>query len=124
MPEFRHITWIRKRLDADPRVMIGPGDDTALVATAPSGMLATVDAAIGAYQQALDPVVRQSRLIGPATIDLVIPNSRRQIWLIAQALRFLPRLPDRLRRRLTAAGGSPAAMLSEAALTRPDDVPH
>ena len=77
-----------------------------------------------AYQQALDPVVRQSRLIGPATIDLVIPNSRRQIWLIAQALRFLPRLPDRLRRRLTAAGGSPAAMLSEAALTRPDDVPR
>jgi 2-polyprenyl-6-methoxyphenol hydroxylase-like FAD-dependent oxidoreductase len=76
-----------------------------------------------AYQQVLDPVVRQSRLIGPATIDLVIPNSRRQIWLIAQALRFLPRLPDRLRRRLTAAGGSPAAMLSEAALTRPDDVP-
>jgi len=77
-----------------------------------------------AYQQALDPVVRQSRLIGPATIDLVIPASRRQIWLIAQALSVLPRLPDRLRRRLTSAGGIPAAMLSEAVLTRPDDVPR
>jgi hypothetical protein len=38
---------------------------------------------VAAYQQALEPVVRQSRLIGPAAIDLVIPNTRRRIWLIA-----------------------------------------
>src|SRR5262245_14774895 len=41
--EFRHISWIRKRLEADPRVAIGPGDDTALVDSSPPGMLATVD---------------------------------------------------------------------------------
>lgn len=41
--EFRHISWIRKRLAEDPRVLIGPGDDTALVKSQPLGMLATVD---------------------------------------------------------------------------------
>ena len=77
-----------------------------------------------AYQDALEPVVRHSPMIGPATIDLVIPKSRRQIWLSAQALRILLHLPDQPRRRLTAAGGSPAAMLTDAVLTRPDDVPR
>jgi thiamine-monophosphate kinase len=41
--EFRHISWIRKRLAEDPRVLIGPGDDTALVNSSAPGTLATVD---------------------------------------------------------------------------------
>src|SRR6476619_1769629 len=43
MPEFQHIAWIRERVTADPRVLIGPGDDTALVRLGQSGLLATVD---------------------------------------------------------------------------------
>ena len=43
MSEFQHIAWIRKRIGADPRVLIGPGDDTALVQLEQSGLLATVD---------------------------------------------------------------------------------
>src|ERR1700687_793744 len=29
--EFAYIDWIRRRTPADPRVLIGPGDDTAAV---------------------------------------------------------------------------------------------
>jgi thiamine-monophosphate kinase len=43
MPEFRHISWIRKRLDADPRVQVPPGDDAALVESPTGGLLTTVD---------------------------------------------------------------------------------
>jgi 2-polyprenyl-6-methoxyphenol hydroxylase-like FAD-dependent oxidoreductase len=77
-----------------------------------------------AYQRALEPVVRHSRSIGPEVLDLVIPGSRRQIWLLAQAMRVLPRLPARVRRRLTSGGGSAAAMLDEAQLTPPDQLPR
>jgi 2-polyprenyl-6-methoxyphenol hydroxylase-like FAD-dependent oxidoreductase len=60
--------------------------------------------AYAAYQRALEPVVRDSRMIGPTAINLIIPKSRRQIWLTAQALGVLPHLPAALRRRLTAFG--------------------
>src|SRR5215470_8018191 len=30
--EFSYIDWVRRRTPADPRVLIGPGDDTAAVA--------------------------------------------------------------------------------------------
>jgi len=43
MSEFQHIAWIRKRVGADPRVVISPGDDTALVQLEQSGLLVTVD---------------------------------------------------------------------------------
>jgi 2-polyprenyl-6-methoxyphenol hydroxylase-like FAD-dependent oxidoreductase len=77
-----------------------------------------------AYQQALEPVIRDSRLIGPTAINLIIPKSRPQIWLTAQAARVLPHLPAALRRRLTAFGGSAAAMLDEARLSKPDELPR
>ena len=75
-----------------------------------------------AYQRALEPVVRHSRMIGPTVINLIIPKSRRQIWLTAQACALLPHIPAPLRRRLTAFGGSAAAMLDEARLRRPEDL--
>jgi hypothetical protein len=33
------------------------------------------------------------------------------VWVTAQAMRLLPRLPGPVRRRLTSFGGGPAAML-------------
>jgi 2-polyprenyl-6-methoxyphenol hydroxylase-like FAD-dependent oxidoreductase len=75
-----------------------------------------------AYQRALEPVVRDSRMIGPTAINLIIPQSRRQIWLTTQTLRVLPHLPAALRHRLTAFGGSAAAMLNEARLSKPDEL--
>jgi hypothetical protein len=62
-------------------------------------------------------------VIGPTAIKLIIPQSRRQIWLTAQAMRVLPHLRAPLRRRLTAFGGSAAAMLDEARLSKPHELP-
>lgn len=78
--------------------------------------------AFGAYQRALDPVVRHSRMVGPESMNLVIPRSQSQIWLLAQAMRMLPRLPAPVRRRITRGGGSAAAMLNGASLSRPEDL--
>src|SRR5215470_7318820 len=33
--EFAYIDWLRRQTPADPRVLIGPGDDTAALALAP-----------------------------------------------------------------------------------------
>src|SRR5438094_5104150 len=31
MSEFAYIDWLRRRTSADPRVLLGPGDDTAVL---------------------------------------------------------------------------------------------
>jgi len=45
--EFAFIEWLRRRTPSDPRVLIGPGDDTAAVALSPrattGGLLVTTD---------------------------------------------------------------------------------
>ena len=42
--EFAYINWVRQRTPADPRVLIGPGDDAAAVRfTAAAPVLATTD---------------------------------------------------------------------------------
>jgi hypothetical protein len=56
-------------------------------------------------------------------INRIIPRSRAEIWTIAQAMRMLPHLPAPLRRRLSSFGGGAAAMLDEARLRRPEDLP-
>jgi thiamine-monophosphate kinase len=44
MSEFAFIDWLRRRTPADPRVLIGPGDDTAAVRLTPDRpCLATTD---------------------------------------------------------------------------------
>lgn len=128
-------TWTRGRValagDAGycPGPAVGGGTSLAVIG---AYLLASELAKAGgdhtrgfaAYQRALEPVVAHSRKIGPAAMDLVIPKSRRQIWLLAQAMRLLPRLPAPLRRRIAAAGGSAAAMLDEAGLVSPDELPR
>jgi 2-polyprenyl-6-methoxyphenol hydroxylase-like FAD-dependent oxidoreductase len=76
------------------------------------------------YRRALEPVVRHSRSVGPAAIKVIIPESRQVIWLAAQGMRLLPHIPAGLRRRVTAFGGSAAAMLNAARLTHPDELPR
>jgi 2-polyprenyl-6-methoxyphenol hydroxylase-like FAD-dependent oxidoreductase len=77
-----------------------------------------------AYERALAPVVDRSRSIGPTVLKLIIPGSRAQIWVTAQAMRVIPHLRPLLRRRLTSFGGAAGAMLNEARLRRPEDLPH
>src|SRR5687768_13432278 len=41
--EFEYISWLRARTPADPRVLIGPGDDCAAVAPGSRPLLVTTD---------------------------------------------------------------------------------
>src|SRR5436305_388791 len=44
MSEFAYIDWLRRRTPADPRVVIGPGDDTAGIRFTPGALgLTTTD---------------------------------------------------------------------------------
>ena len=80
--------------------------------------------AFTAYQHAMAPVVAHSRAIGPAAIRLIIPQSRAQISMMAQAMRAIPRLPGPLRRKVTAWGGNVTSMLDNARLTPPHQLPQ
>ena len=39
--EFRHIAWLRRRVPADPRVPLGPGDDCAAFSAGPTTLVTT-----------------------------------------------------------------------------------
>jgi 2-polyprenyl-6-methoxyphenol hydroxylase-like FAD-dependent oxidoreductase len=67
--------------------------------------------ALRRYEDALATPVRHSRRIGPSVLGAIVPRGRGQVWVTAQAMRLLPRLPGPVRRRLTSFGGGPAAML-------------
>lgn len=43
MAEFDYITWLRSRTPRDPRVLVGPGDDTALFSSPSGSVLVTTD---------------------------------------------------------------------------------
>jgi 2-polyprenyl-6-methoxyphenol hydroxylase-like FAD-dependent oxidoreductase len=88
-------SWTRGRValvgDAgySPGAAVGGGTSVAIIGAyvlASELVRAGGDHARGfaAYQRTLDPVIRQSRLIGPTAIKLIIPQKRLQIWTIAQ----------------------------------------
>ncbi|MBX9583127.1 MAG: hypothetical protein K2X87_22700, partial [Gemmataceae bacterium] len=41
--EFDYISWLRTQTPADPRVLVGPGDDAAVLARPGGPVLVTVD---------------------------------------------------------------------------------
>ncbi|MEV6302025.1 FAD-dependent monooxygenase [Actinoplanes sp. NPDC051861] len=93
------------------------GGGTSL-ATAGAYVLATelgsgsgLAAALARYESAMRGPVHHGHRIGPAVLNAIVPRTRAQIWLSAQAMRLLPHLPPGLRARLTSFGGGPAAML-------------
>jgi thiamine-monophosphate kinase len=43
MKEFDYIAWLRKRTPQSPRVLVGPGDDCAVLAAASPALLVTTD---------------------------------------------------------------------------------
>jgi hypothetical protein len=71
----------------------------------------------------LRPAVHHSQRIGPAVMKRLIPRSRLQLWVMAEAIRLLTRLPSPLRRQLTSFGGGPAAMLDAVKLRDPKALP-
>lgn len=41
--EFAYIAWLRQRIPSDPRVLLGPGDDTAVLRSTTRSQLVTTD---------------------------------------------------------------------------------
>jgi 2-polyprenyl-6-methoxyphenol hydroxylase-like FAD-dependent oxidoreductase len=129
--QIRMGTWSKGRItlvgDAgySPGPAVGGGTSLAIIG---AYVLATELAAAGGdhvggllrYEAALRDAVRHSQTIGPSTMAVMIPRSRAQIWALAQGMRLLPRVPLSVRRKLTAWGGGPAAMLDSVVLR---DVP-
>ena len=123
-------TWTRGRVtlvgDAgySPGPAVGGGTSLAVVGAyvlASELAASSSDHARGlaAYEQVLRPAVHYSQKIGPAVMKRLIPRSRMQLWVMAEVIRLLPRLPSPLRRQITAFGGGPAAMLDAVKLRDP-----
>lgn len=83
-----------------------------------------VDDALATYQASLAPAVRAGMSIAPRALATLVPRSAGQVWLMAQAVRMLPRLPRPVRPRLTSFGGGPAAMLIKVPLPEPALLTH
>jgi 2-polyprenyl-6-methoxyphenol hydroxylase-like FAD-dependent oxidoreductase len=70
------------------------------------------------YEAEMGELVRRSRGIGPATLRTLVPRTAGQVWLSAQMMRLVPRLPARLQRRLYALQGGPSRALGSISLKR------
>jgi 2-polyprenyl-6-methoxyphenol hydroxylase-like FAD-dependent oxidoreductase len=68
------------------------------------------------YENAMHEFIERSRKIGPTSIRTLIPNTPRQVWLAAQLMRFIPRLPARVQRKLGSLQGGPARALESITL--------
>jgi 2-polyprenyl-6-methoxyphenol hydroxylase-like FAD-dependent oxidoreductase len=126
-------SWSRGRVtlvgDAgySPGAAVGGGTSLAVLggyvlATALAEANGEPTAGFGGYERTIAETVRHSRSIGPDAMKIIIPRSRSQIWLTAQAMRIVPRLPLPIRRRLTTYGGGPSAMLKSVVLRDPKQV--
>jgi 2-polyprenyl-6-methoxyphenol hydroxylase-like FAD-dependent oxidoreductase len=74
------------------------------------------------YENEMREFVRHSRTIGPTSMKTLIPRTRRQVWLSAEVLRLVPRLPVRLQRRLSSLQGGPARALESITLKQYEPV--
>jgi 2-polyprenyl-6-methoxyphenol hydroxylase-like FAD-dependent oxidoreductase len=70
------------------------------------------------YEKQMHEFVDRSRTIGPASIRTLIPRTPRQVWLAAQLMRFIQRLPAGAQHRLASIQGSPARALESINLRR------
>ncbi|WP_433824680.1 FAD-dependent monooxygenase [Actinoplanes sp. CA-015351] len=120
--QIRMDSWSRGRITLVGDAGYGPGPavggGTSLAASGAyvlaSEIAASPDDVPGAlrrYESTMAGPVRHSRKIGPSVLASIVPRSRAQVWVTAQVMRLLPRLPQPARAGLTSFGGGPAAML-------------
>lgn len=129
--QIRMDSWTRGRVTLVGDAGYGPGPavggGTSLAAAGACVLAAElagagpgdIEGALRRYETALAGPVAHSRRIGPSILNSIVPRSRSQVWFTAQVMRALPRLPEPVRRRLTAFGGGPAAMLGGLTLPGP-----
>jgi 2-polyprenyl-6-methoxyphenol hydroxylase-like FAD-dependent oxidoreductase len=106
-----------------PGPAVGGGTTVALVgAYVLAGELAAAGGdhvtGFGNYENEMSEFIRRSRTIGPASMRTLIPNTPRQVWLAALLMRFLPRLPAGVQRKLGSLQGGPARALESIKLKR------
>lgn len=127
--QIRMDTWSRGRVtlvgDAgySPGPAVGGGTTLAVVgAYVLAGALADADgdhvAGFARYEDSMRELVRRSRTIGPSSMGTLIPATPAQVWLAAQFMRIVPRLPVGVQRRLGSLQGGPARALESITLTR------
>jgi 2-polyprenyl-6-methoxyphenol hydroxylase-like FAD-dependent oxidoreductase len=71
-----------------------------------------------AYEEEMREFVDRSLAIGPAVMRAIVPRTSREVWLAAQMLRFLPRLPAQVLRTVGSLQTSPARALKSITLKR------
>jgi 2-polyprenyl-6-methoxyphenol hydroxylase-like FAD-dependent oxidoreductase len=102
--QIRMATWSKNRVslvgDAaySPGPAVGGGTTVAIVgAYVLAGELSAADGdhvpGFRAYEDQMRAFVERSRTIGPSSMRMLIPSTPSQVWLAAQLMRVLPRLP-------------------------------
>ncbi|GIE95712.1 FAD-dependent monooxygenase [Paractinoplanes rishiriensis] len=117
--QIRMDSWSRAGITLVGDAGYGPGPAVGggtSLAAAGAYVLASelrngIDGALARYEAVLAEPVRHSRRIGPTILNAIVPRTAAQVWLSAQAMRLLPRLPGPVRNRVLSFGGGPAAML-------------
>lgn len=121
--QIRMDSWSRGRVtlvgDAGycPAPAVGGGTSLAMVgAYVLAGELSAArgehTTAFGNYENAMDGIVRRFRDLGPSSMRTFIPQTSFQIWLTAQLMRLVPRIPVTLQRKLWSLQNGPARVLS------------
>jgi 2-polyprenyl-6-methoxyphenol hydroxylase-like FAD-dependent oxidoreductase len=125
--QIRLNTWSRGRVtlvgDAGycPGPAVGGGTTVAIVGAyvlAGEMLEAAGDhrVAFRNYENEMREFVLRSRTIGPSSMKTLIPATAWQVWLAAQVMRIVPRLPVPLQRTLTSLQGGPARTLESISL--------
>lgn len=121
--QIRMDSWSRGRVtlvgDAgySPAPAVGGGTSLAMVgAYVLAGELSAArgehTTAFRSYENAMGDIVRRFRTIGPSSMRTLIPQTSFQIWLTAQLMRLVPRIPVALQRKLWSLQDGPARALS------------
>ena len=87
--EFAYIAWLRARTPADPRVLIGPGDDCAALAPGTRPLLVTTDMLTAAWNFLAGTILPEAA--GLAVVGAIFNYARHRPFmpLVGSGLAFL-----------------------------------
>lgn len=129
--QIRMPTWSSGRVtlvgDAgySPGPAVGGGTSVAMVgAYVLAGELREANGdhtrAFPAYERQMRAMVEAGHRLGPAAMRTLIPQTRRQAWLLPQMMRLVPRLPRWLQYRLGSLQSGPARVMTASTLKNYD----
>jgi thiamine-monophosphate kinase len=89
MGEFDFIRWLRERTPTDPRVLVGPGDDAAVLAATHTPLLVTTDMLMDGVDfrlEDVDPVRVGRKAMGVNLSDLAAMGAKPLAAVVSVAL--------------------------------------